>query len=82
MTQLVCESSYQLRSAGNGRSTSDLEAHGERLQRLRGAAQVLRVVARREEEERLVDLRGPLAVVDDNHKVVGALSVVGATKRS
>ena len=26
------------------------------------------------------DLQGPLSVVDDNQKLVGALSVVGATK--
>ena len=28
------------------------------------------------------DLQGPLSVVDDNQKVVGALSVVGATEMS
>ena len=45
-----------------------------------GSLAELRALADRRVDDARRDLQGPLSVVDDNQKVVGALSVVGATK--
>ena len=41
-----------------------------------------RALADRRVDDARRDLQGPLSFVDDNQRVVGALSVVGATKMS